>query len=71
MSKKFPARVAIVQEYENGDLYFELPPEIVEHLGHKEGDALVFERTNKPGRFIIRKPKGKPPYEQPTEPSSS
>ena len=68
MIKKF---IVKVREDENGDLWIDLPPEVVKHLGHKEGNALVFERTNKPGTVIVRKPKGKPPYEQPAEPSSS
>lgn len=68
MTKKF---IAKLQEDENGDLWLDLPPEVAEHLEYKEGDALVFERTNRPGHWILRKPKGKPPYEQPKDSSSS
>ncbi|MBA7605989.1 hypothetical protein ES703_13125 [subsurface metagenome] len=68
MTKRFTSKL---REDENGNLWIDLPPEIVELLEYKEGDALVLERTNRPGRLILRKPRGKPPDEQPAESSSS
>jgi len=63
--------ISKLREDENGDLWLDLPPKVVEDLEYKEGDALVFERTNRPGHLILRKPRGKPPAESPAESSSS
>ncbi len=51
MSKRYESKV--LEICENGDAIIELPPELCEEMGWKEGDSL--DISEKDGKIVIKK----------------
>ena len=51
MSKRYESKV--LEICENGDAIIELPPELCEEMGWKEGDSLNISEKN--GKIVIKK----------------
>ena len=54
MTNLATSAVLVVQESPNGDLFIELPPEMMDAVGWKEGDTINWEEQGDKS-FVLKK----------------